>query len=102
MLARLGLTDEEVDTFRVQLLDLLQYIDMLNRVDTSAIPPTAQVVAHMNVVREDLARPSWPVEDILSNAPAREDGFIRVPPVLEEVSGDAGAHKEGEGEGEGG
>jgi aspartyl-tRNA(Asn)/glutamyl-tRNA(Gln) amidotransferase subunit C len=89
MLARLGLTEEEVETFRVQLLDLLGYIDMLKQVDTSAIPPTAQILSHLNVMRDDEARPSWPVEDILSNAPAQEDGFIRVPPVLEEVRSDA-------------
>jgi aspartyl-tRNA(Asn)/glutamyl-tRNA(Gln) amidotransferase subunit C len=88
MLARLGLTDEEVEKFRVQLLDVLGYIDMLQKVDTSAIPPTAQILSHMNVMREDEARPSWPVADILGNAPAQEDGFIRVPPVLEEVRSD--------------
>lgn len=83
MLARLGLTDEEVEKLRVQLLDLLGYIDMLKQVDTSAIPPTAQILAHLNVMRPDESRPSWPVEDVLSNAPAQEDSFVRVPPVLE-------------------
>lgn len=91
LLARLGLTDEEVETFRVQLLDVLGYIDKLKEVDTSAIQPTAQILSHSNVLREDEPRPSWPVAEILGNAPAQEDGFIRVPPVLEEVRGEAEA-----------
>ncbi len=93
MLARLGLTDEEVEKFRVQLLDVLGYIDMLKKVDTASIQPTAQILSHSNVMREDESRPSWPIEDILSNTPSQEDGFIRVPPVMEEVKGDAGAEE---------
>jgi aspartyl-tRNA(Asn)/glutamyl-tRNA(Gln) amidotransferase subunit C len=56
MLARLGLTDEEVEKLRVQMLDLLGYIDMLKQVDTSAIPPTAQILTHLNVMRPDEPR----------------------------------------------
>jgi aspartyl-tRNA(Asn)/glutamyl-tRNA(Gln) amidotransferase subunit C len=89
-LARLGLSDEEVETFRVQLLDLLQYIAKLQEVDTSAIPPTAQILSHLNVARPDEARPSWPPEVVLSNAPAAEDSFFHVPAVLEEERGTAG------------
>jgi aspartyl-tRNA(Asn)/glutamyl-tRNA(Gln) amidotransferase subunit C len=88
MLARLGLTEEEVEKFRVQLLDVLAYIDILKKVDTSAIEPTAQILTHVNVARPDEPRPSWPVEDILANAPAREDGFVLVPPVLEDARGE--------------
>ena len=84
MLARLGLTDEEIEKMRVQLLDVLGYIDMLQKVDTSAIAPTAQILTHLNVMRWDEPRASWPVEDILANAPAREEGFVVVPTVLEE------------------
>jgi aspartyl-tRNA(Asn)/glutamyl-tRNA(Gln) amidotransferase subunit C len=84
MLARLGLSDEEVETMRVQLEQVLDYIDMLNKVDTSQIPPTAQVLSHLNVTRQDAARPSWPPADLLANAPGQEDGFFRVPAVLEE------------------
>jgi aspartyl-tRNA(Asn)/glutamyl-tRNA(Gln) amidotransferase subunit C len=53
MLARLGLTDEEVETMRVQLSQVLDHIAMLERLDTSAVPPTAQVLSHLNVTRED-------------------------------------------------
>jgi aspartyl-tRNA(Asn)/glutamyl-tRNA(Gln) amidotransferase subunit C len=84
MLARLGLSDEEVETMREQLVQVLDYIAMLEKVDTSKIPPTAQVLSHLNVTREDAIRPSWPPEELLANAPAAEDEFFRVPPVLEE------------------
>jgi aspartyl-tRNA(Asn)/glutamyl-tRNA(Gln) amidotransferase subunit C len=86
-LARLGLSEEEVETFRVQLLELLQYIAKLQEVDTSAIPPTAQILSHLSIARPDEPRPSWPPEAILSNAPDSEESFVRVPAVLEEERG---------------
>jgi aspartyl/glutamyl-tRNA(Asn/Gln) amidotransferase C subunit len=54
-------------------------------VDTAAIEPTAQILSHQNVTRPDESRPSWPPEDILSNAAAVEEGFIRVPAVLDDA-----------------
>ena len=84
MLARLGLTDEEVELMRTQLGQVLDYIAMLEKLDTSQVPPTAQVLTHVNVTRPDLAIPSQPTEALLANAPATEGDFIRVPAVLEE------------------
>jgi aspartyl-tRNA(Asn)/glutamyl-tRNA(Gln) amidotransferase subunit C len=55
----------------------------LRQLDTSAIPPTAQVIPLQNVMRDDVPRPSWPVADILRNAPHTRDGQFLVPPVLE-------------------
>jgi aspartyl-tRNA(Asn)/glutamyl-tRNA(Gln) amidotransferase subunit C len=101
MLARLGLSDEEVEKMRVQLPQVLDYIAILQRVDTSAIPPTAQIISLQNVMRADESRPSWPVEDILSNAPAAEEGFFRVPAVLEEGRADIGGGEAEVGDGEG-
>ena len=89
MLARLGLSDEEVETMRVQLSQVLEHIAMLQKVDTSAIEPTAQVISYSNVTRPDQARPSWPTEAVLANAPGAEGAFFRVPAVLEEFRGDA-------------
>lgn len=91
MLARLGLTDEEVEMMRVQLSQVLEHIAMLDKLDTSAVPPTAQVLSHLNVSRHDEARPSLSVDDVLSNAPTSEAGFFRVPAVLEEIRTNAGA-----------
>lgn len=84
MLARLGLTDEEVETFRGQLGQVLEYIDVLQNVDTSAVEPTAQILSHTNVTRPDLARPSLTEQEVMQNAPGREGSFLRVPAVMEE------------------
>jgi len=93
MLARLGLTDEEVETMRAQLAQVLDYIAMLSEVDTSAVEPTAQVLAQSNVMRTDTPRPSMPVDEVLRNAPRKEDTFFRVPAVLEDAAARAGAHE---------
>lgn len=82
-LVRLGLTEEEKTHFQEQLSHILDVMQVINQVDTDHIPPTAQVIPLGNVMREDEARQPFPVEEILKNAPRREDDFIRVKPVLE-------------------
>ncbi len=83
-LARLGLEPDELDQLAEQLSHILTAMDVLNRLDTSAISPTAQVIPLHNVMRDDVPRPSWPVEDILRNAPrVRQQQFL-VPAVLDE------------------
>lgn len=83
-LARLGLTDAEIDVMQGQLNRILEAIGQLQSVDTSAVGPTAQVIALENVMREDVARPSIGREAALANAPLREGPHLRVPVVLEE------------------
>ena len=82
-LARLGLSDDETNRLQQQLSQILGHMQMIDRLDTSAIPPTAQVIPLSSVMREDEPRPSRPVEEILKNAPRREGPFFKVPPVLE-------------------
>ncbi|MGH2461036.1 MAG: Asp-tRNA(Asn)/Glu-tRNA(Gln) amidotransferase subunit GatC [Chloroflexota bacterium] len=82
-LARLGLSREERERFRDQLATILDYVDLLNALDTSTVPPSAQVIRFENVTRPDVVRPGLTVEQVLANAPAREDDCIRVPPVLD-------------------
>ena len=82
-LARLGLTDDEMDRLTSELDHILDAMQALRQLDTSAIPPTAQVIPLHNVMREDRPRPSWPAADILRNAPAERDGQFLVPPVLD-------------------
>jgi aspartyl-tRNA(Asn)/glutamyl-tRNA(Gln) amidotransferase subunit C len=82
-LARLGLDEAERERLRAELDQILGYMQVLQRIDTSAIPPTAQVIPLYNVMRPDSTRPSLPVEAVLANAPAREDDYFRVAPVLE-------------------
>jgi aspartyl-tRNA(Asn)/glutamyl-tRNA(Gln) amidotransferase subunit C len=82
-LARLGLSDDEMERLAAELDHILDAMQALRQLDTSAIPPTAQVIPLRNVMRDDAVRPSWPVEDILRNGPATRDGQFVVPPVLD-------------------
>ena len=82
-LARLGLSDTEKRTFQEQLSGILDYMKTLTELDTSDIPPTAQVIPLTNVMRADVVEPSLSREAVLANAPEREGDFIRVPPVLD-------------------
>jgi aspartyl-tRNA(Asn)/glutamyl-tRNA(Gln) amidotransferase subunit C len=83
-LARLGLTDDEIDRMQGQLNRILEAIGQLQSVDTSAVGPTAQVIALENVMRDDEPRPPIDREAALANAPLREGAHLRVPVVLEE------------------
>jgi aspartyl-tRNA(Asn)/glutamyl-tRNA(Gln) amidotransferase subunit C len=83
-LARLHLTDDEIDRMQTQLSNILEAIETLRDVDTSQVGPTASVIALENVMREDEARPGLAREAALANAPLRDDPFLRVPTVLEE------------------
>jgi aspartyl-tRNA(Asn)/glutamyl-tRNA(Gln) amidotransferase subunit C len=82
-LARLGLEPAEKERLQAELAKILDYVQVLQRLDTEAIPPTAQVIPLQNVMRPDEVRPSLSVESVLANAPAHEDTFIRVAAVLE-------------------
>ena len=66
-----------------QLAHILDAMQALGQLDTSAIPPTAQVIPLQNVMRDDVSRPCLSPEDVLRNAPATRDGQFLVPPVLE-------------------
>jgi aspartyl-tRNA(Asn)/glutamyl-tRNA(Gln) amidotransferase subunit C len=83
-LARLELTDEEVERFGAQLGDLFTHVDALAELDTSAVPATAQVVESRNVWREDVVRPRLDRETVLESAPQRQGGFFRVPRIIAE------------------
>jgi aspartyl-tRNA(Asn)/glutamyl-tRNA(Gln) amidotransferase subunit C len=83
-LARLGLTDDEIDRMQGQLNRILEAIAELQSVDTSTVGPTAQVIELENVMRDDLARPGISRDAALANAPLREGALLRVPVILEE------------------
>jgi aspartyl-tRNA(Asn)/glutamyl-tRNA(Gln) amidotransferase subunit C len=83
-LARLGLTDEELDRLVPQLNRILEAVAALNEVDTSAVDPTAQVIPLENVMRDDEVRGPMRRDAALANAPLREGDHLRVPVVLEE------------------
>jgi aspartyl-tRNA(Asn)/glutamyl-tRNA(Gln) amidotransferase subunit C len=83
-LARLAVTEEEVDRYVDQLSNLLEHFQVLQQVDTEGVPPTAQSVELRSVMRDDVIEPSLTAEEVLSNAPRREDDSFRVKAVLEE------------------
>jgi len=82
-LAKLQLTEAEATLYQEQLSDILNYIQRLNTLDTEAIPPTATVLPLRNVMRDDVPRPSLPVDDVLANAPARAGDSFEVRVILE-------------------
>ncbi|MBI2848903.1 MAG: Asp-tRNA(Asn)/Glu-tRNA(Gln) amidotransferase subunit GatC [Chloroflexi bacterium] len=82
-LARLGLSEDEIERFREQLSKILENFEILSQVDTSAILPTAHVLPLQNVLREDQPQPSFPQRDILANAPSAEDAFFKTKAILE-------------------
>jgi aspartyl-tRNA(Asn)/glutamyl-tRNA(Gln) amidotransferase subunit C len=83
-LARIALTDEEVERFGAQLGDLLEHVNVLSELDTASVPATAQVVESRNVEREDVPGPSLDREVVLSMAPQRQGPFFRVPRIIAE------------------
>lgn len=82
-LAKLSLSDEEIERIGAQLSAVLDYAAELRAVDTSAIPPTATVLPLRTVLREDVVKPSLPREALLANAPEKSDGSFKVPAVME-------------------
>ena len=83
-LARLHLTDDEIDRMQTQLSNILEAIETLRDVDTSHVGPTASVIQLENVMRDDVPTSPMPRDVALANAPLRDDPFLRVPTVLEE------------------
>lgn len=84
LLARLALDETELERMRQQLSSILEYMEVLQEVDVTGVPPTAQVTDVVNVVRPDEVRPSLPVDAALANAPQRDEGYFKVKPVFEE------------------
>jgi aspartyl-tRNA(Asn)/glutamyl-tRNA(Gln) amidotransferase subunit C len=83
-LARVGLTDDDVEKFRHQLSDILEHFDALKRINTDNVPPTMHTLPLEGIVAADAPAPSLSQQDALANAPSEQDGFLRVRAVLEE------------------
>ena len=84
LLARLRLSDAELDTMTTQLAQIVGYVDLLAEVDTEGVEPMAHAVEIVNVFREDRIEPSLPREQALANAPRHNDCGYLVPAVLGE------------------
>ncbi len=83
VLARLGLTEDELGRLEGQLNHILEQYAVLARLDTDAIPPTAQTIELENILREDVAAASLTSDEALSGAPERDGNWFVVPVVVE-------------------
>lgn len=84
-LARLALTDEEVERFTHQLSSILEHAEQVSALATEDVPPTSHAIPLRNVFRPDEPQPSLPQEKALSTAPEAEDGRFRVPRIMEDA-----------------
>jgi aspartyl-tRNA(Asn)/glutamyl-tRNA(Gln) amidotransferase subunit C len=82
-LARLELTDEQKALYREQLSAILDYVAKLQELDTAHVPPTAGGSVSQMPLRADEPRPGLSLDQLLANAPQKQDGQFKVPPVFE-------------------
>jgi aspartyl-tRNA(Asn)/glutamyl-tRNA(Gln) amidotransferase subunit C len=85
-LARLDLTDAEVEEFAGQLSAILDYVARMNELNTDGVEPLAHCLPINNVFREDIVKESLGTEKTLANAPQHDGPFFKVPKILEEPS----------------
>ena len=82
-LARIAVPEEELEPLAAELSHILKWIEQLNEVDTDGVPPMSSVAAMKLAWREDRVTDGGRPEDILANAPERQDGYFVVPKVVE-------------------
>ncbi|WP_404323077.1 Asp-tRNA(Asn)/Glu-tRNA(Gln) amidotransferase subunit GatC [Cytobacillus firmus] len=82
-LARLAMTEEEAVAYTEQLDKMISFAELLNVLDTDHVEPTSHVLDMKNVLREDKANKGLPQEEVLKNAPEHQDGYIKVPSIIE-------------------
>jgi aspartyl-tRNA(Asn)/glutamyl-tRNA(Gln) amidotransferase subunit C len=86
-LARLEMTDAEIDEFTGQLAAILEYIQKISLLDTQNVEPLAHSLPVSNVFRQDAVKESLGTEKVLANAPQRDEMFFIVPKILDESGG---------------
>ncbi len=84
-LARLQLTEDQLDTFTGQLAKVLDHARDVEALEVAGVPPTSHPYPLQNVVRPDEVRPCLDRDEVLAQAPSAESGMFRVPPVLGEA-----------------
>lgn len=82
-LARLAITEEEAEQFQHQLDQMISFAEELNELDTEQVVATSHVLDMKNVMREDVSKPGLSIEEVVKNAPDSEDGYIRVPAIID-------------------
>ena len=88
-LARLEVSDDEINLYAKQLSDILKYVEKLKELDTSDVPPTAHAVPITNALRDDVPHAPFDPALALSNAPEQQDNMFRVPKVLDQEAGNS-------------
>jgi len=83
-LARIALSEEEIEKFTVQLDRIIEFIDKLKEADVKGVEPMTEALGEKNRVRKDIQLKSFDRETILRTAPDRDDNFFKVPPVIED------------------
>jgi aspartyl-tRNA(Asn)/glutamyl-tRNA(Gln) amidotransferase subunit C len=84
LLARVGLSESELETLETQLSNTLENFEILQQVDTTDVPPTAQTLPLVNVYRADTPSDSYSKDEMLRNAPSSDGDNLKVRAVLEE------------------
>ncbi len=82
-LSRLKLSDEEAETARKGLGEIIGYMDVLNNIDTEGVEPMSHAFAVKNVMRDDVVKPSHNRAELLANAPKSDEEAIIVPRTVE-------------------
>jgi aspartyl-tRNA(Asn)/glutamyl-tRNA(Gln) amidotransferase subunit C len=80
-LAQLALTDDEIERLTEELGKILDAVGVVSELDLADVPPTSHPLDLVNVWDEDEPREPLPLDDVLANAPERDDGLFRVPPI---------------------
>ncbi|MFC1686689.1 Asp-tRNA(Asn)/Glu-tRNA(Gln) amidotransferase subunit GatC [Patescibacteria group bacterium] len=82
-LARLTIKDKQEEKFQKQLLEIVDYFEKLNKINTEKIKPTVQTTGLLNITREDKVDQSLSQKEVLQNAPDKQEGFFKVKSILE-------------------
>jgi len=82
-LARIELSDKELDHFTSQLDKILAYVNKLSTLDVAKFEPTSHVLEMKNVYREDIVKASLPASEVIKNAPSKENNLFKVPKIIE-------------------
>lgn len=82
-LARLNLSEKEKEKLTLEMANIISYVDKLNELDTSDVPPMSHIIPIKNVFREDRVEKSYDRDKILVNAPSQEKGCFKVPKIVE-------------------
>ena len=81
-LSRLSMSDEKMEALMSDMNDILDYMDLLNELDTTGVEPTSHAMEVKNVFRDDVVRPSLPKDKSMKNAPEQNRGSFVVPRII--------------------